>query len=397
MRIKSGLQLGRIAGIVIDIDLSLLIIFLLITFGLAGGVFPAWHPGWSAFMSWSTALAAAVLFFASVLAHELAHALVGRAHGVVIQRITLFMFGGLAHMENEPPSWRAELTMAIAGPLTSVALGVVFVWLAGLLGGSLQFHPQHPEKTLAALGPVASLLLWLGPVNLMLGVFNLVPGFPLDGGRVLRATIWGITGNLRRATQFASRAGQAFAWLLMWLGLLMILGLRVPFLGGGLIGGLWIAVIGWFLNNAARTSYRQMLVRESLAHVPVARLMQTHFTSVPPELPVNALVEEQVIASGQRAFPVQAHGRLLGLVCLHDLQKSERGAWEKISVAEIMTPADSLVTVSPRQGALQALAILGERNFNQLPVLDHGLLVGLLRREDMVKWLSLHADTELGT
>ncbi len=396
MRVPGELQLPRIAGVEIGVDLSLLIIFLLIAFSLATGVFPAWHRDWSAMLCWATALAAAVLFFASVLVHELSHAVVGRACGVEIRRITLFMFGGIAHMENEPPSWRAELAMAIVGPLTSLALGFVFLWLAGLVGGPLHIDLEHPEKALAALGPVASLLAWLGPVNIMLGLFNLVPGFPLDGGRVLRAVMWGLSGNLRLATRWASRAGQGFAWLLMSLGSLMILGLRVPFLGGGFVNGLWVAFVGWFLNNAALASYRQLLVRESLEDVPVARLMHTRYVSVAPDMRVSTLVNEQLMPSGQRTFPVEEHGRFLGLVCLRDLQRSEPRAWDAMTVREIMTPAEALISVAPRQDALQALAILGRRDLNQLPVLDQGRLVGLIRREDILKWLSLHGDADLG-
>lgn len=391
MRLAGGLRLGSVAGIEVAVDWSLLIIFFLITFSLAAGVFPAWHPNWSMMLSWTTALAAAVLFFASVLAHELSHAIVGRANGVEIRRITLFMFGGMAHMENEPPSWRAELGMAIVGPLTSLALGFAFIWLAGLVSGPLDIDPDNPKETLAALGPIASLLLWLGPINILLGLFNLVPGFPLDGGRVLRAVMWGVTGNLHLATRWASRAGQGFAWLLMATGFVMILGMRVPFFGGGFVNGLWLAFIGWFLNNAALMSYRQLLVRESLDEVPVSRLMQTRFTRVDPQMRIATLVDKHLMASGQRAFPVEADGRFLGIISLRDLQKRERHTWESTSVSEIMTPAAAVVTVAPEQDAVEALSILGRRDLNQLPVVKNTELLGLLRREDILKWLSLHA------
>lgn len=395
MRLASGLSLGSIAGIQVAVDWSLLIIFFLITFSLAAGVFPAWHPDWSAALSWVTALAAALLFFASVLTHELSHAIVGRARGIEIRRITLFMFGGMAHMENEPPSWRAELSMAIVGPLTSLVLGFLFLWLAGLVSGPLEIDPNHPQDALAALGPVATLLLWLGPVNIVLAVFNLVPGFPLDGGRVLRALLWGVTGDLRLATRWASHAGQGFAWLLMATGFVMILGLRVPFLGGGLVNGLWLAFIGWFLNNAALMSYRQLLVRESLEDVPVRRLMQTRFMRVDPKMYVSTLVHEHLMPSGQRAFPVEENGRFLGMVSLRDLQKRERHAWDSTTVSEIMTPAAELVTVAPEQDATEALAIIGRRDLNQLPVVQKDELLGLLRREDILKWLSLHVGPDL--
>jgi len=394
MHIAAGLRLGRIAGIEIAADWSLLIIFWLITFTLAVGVFPGWHPDWGAALSWATALAAALLFFASVLVHELSHALVGRAHGIVIRRITLFMFGGMAQMENEPSTWRAEFAMAIVGPLASLALGITFLGLAAIISAPLDVDPDKPQEALAALAPLPTLLAWLGPVNIILAIFNLVPGFPLDGGRVLRAILWAVTGNLRLATRRASQAGQGFAWLLMASGFVMLLGVRVPLLGGGFLNGLWLALIGWFLNNAAVMSYRQLLMRESLADVPVARLMQTRFTRIDPQMRVSTLVDEHVMPSGQRSFPVEQDGRFLGMVCLSDLRKRERRAWEHTTVGEIMTPVAALVTVAPRHGSFETLALLAGHDLNQLPVVEDGRLIGLIRREDILKWLSLHGERE---
>jgi CBS domain-containing protein len=265
-----------------------------------------------------------------------------------------------------------------------------FLFLAGVVAGPIEIDVENPREALAALSPLATLLLWLGPVNILLAIFNLVPGFPLDGGRVLRAVLWGITGNLRRATRWATAGGQGFAWLLMGTGVLMLFGLHVPLLGGGPIGGLWLMFIGWFLNNAALMSYRQLLVKETLEDVPVARIMQTRFTSVGPAIPISELVDVHLMASGQRVFPVEEDGRLLGMVCLRDLRKAERSAWERITARDIMTPASDLVSVSASQDASEALTMLAQLNVNQLPVLEHGKLVGLLRREDVLKWLSVH-------
>jgi Zn-dependent protease len=387
-----GVRLGRIAGIAVHVDWSLLVIFSLITLGLGTGIVPSWHPDWSPALVWATALAAALVFFASVLAHELSHALVGRANGISVRRITLFMFGGLAHMENEPPSWRAELLMAVAGPLTSFVLGLGFVALAGLVAGPIVIDRETPGEALRSLGPLATLLLWLGPVNVMLGLFNLVPGFPLDGGRVLRAAMWGATGDLRRATRLASRAGQGFAWLLVGTGVAMMLGLRVPLFGTGLVGGLWLVFIGWFLNNAAVRSYRQLVVRASLEDVPVERIMRTRLVSVAPETPVSTLVDDLVMASGQRAFPVEDGGRFAGLVALRDLHGLGRAAWERTRVADVMIPVERLVTVPPGERAAEVLDLLGRRDVNQVPVIDSGRLLGLVRREDVLRWLALHAE-----
>lgn len=384
-----GLTLGRIAGIAIVLDWSLLIIFALITVSLATGVFPLWHPDWSTGLVWTTALAAAALFFASVLIHELSHALVGRLTGVKVRRITLFMFGGIAHMDNEAASWRAELAIALVGPVTSLVLGVLFLILGGAAAGPLELDPENPAATLAALNPAATLLSWLGPVNIVLAIFNLVPGFPLDGGRALRAVLWGVTGDLRRATQWASRAGQAFAWLLMACGILMIIGVRVPFFGTGLVGGLWLIFIGWFLNNAAVLGYQQLILNEALRDVPVSRLMLTAVKRVDARMRVRELAEEHVIASGQRLFAVEDAGRLVGVVSLRDLQALPRDAWNDATLERIMTPRARLITVSPRDSASDAMAQLAKNDVNQLPVLEGERLVGLLRREDVLKWLWL--------
>jgi Zn-dependent protease/CBS domain-containing protein len=392
---RSGIRLGSIAGIAIVLDWSLLIIFLLIVFSLGAGVFPTWHPHWSPGVIWVTAVAAAVLFFASVLAHELSHALVGRACGVDIRRITLFIFGGMAQLEREPGTWRAELWMAIVGPATSLLLGCLFIVLGSHLVGPVDVDAEEPRRTFAHLGPVATLLFWLGPVNILLGLFNLVPGFPLDGGRVLRAIMWGVTGDRRRATRWASSAGQAFAWVLIATGLAMMLGLHVPVFGTGLVGGLWLAFIGWFLNRAALVSYQQLLVRQSLEDVPVSRLMQSHFSTVEPDASVDRFVDEHVMGTDQRAFPVLDHGRFVGLVCLRDVRKVSREAWPHTAVRQIMTPADAIAALGPREDASEALMTLTRRDINQLPVVESGRVVGLLRREDVLRWLSLYGDTTL--
>jgi len=385
-----GVRLGRIAGIGIVADWSVLVIFSLIAFSLGAGVFPRWHPEWSASLAWTTALVAAVLFFASLLAHELSHALVGRMNGMPVERITLFLFGGIAHLQGEPRSWRAELAMAGVGPLTSFLLAVGFLLLAGAAAGPVAVDPGDPAAALEALSPLATILFWLGLVNVLLAVFSLVPGFPLDGGRVLRAILWGATADLRKATRWASLAGQLFAWLLMSAGLLMLLGVVVPVFGGGPIGGLWLMLIGWFLNSAAVMGYRQLVVTQTLQDVPVARVMQTRLTHVDPELPVRRLAEEHMMASGQHVLPVERDGRFLGLVSLSDLRKSEPRAWERMTAQEIMTPVSRLACIEPGAHASNALAELGRRNVNQLPVVEHGRLVGLVRREDVLKWLALH-------
>ena len=391
---RNGFRIGRIAGIDVHLDWSLLIVFFLIVFSLGGTLFPFWHSEWSSGQSWLTALAAALLFFVSVLLHELSHALVGRRYGVEVRRISLFVFGGVAKIVNEPGHWRAELWMAIVGPITSLVIGLLCTMLA--TGGVSKIDPDNPRQLLASLGPASTLLLWLGQINIVLACFNLVPGFPLDGGRVLRAALWGMTGNLRQATRWASAAGQFFAWLLIISGVAMMLGLRVPVFGSGFVGGLWISFIGWFLHNAALLGYQQLVVKESLGDIPVTRVMQTGFMTVPPDLPVDRLVDDYFLHSPQRGLPVQGSDRLLGMVCLDDVRKLDRKRWPYTTVREIMTPSSALVQVGPQDDMHKALTLLGEGDVSQIPVVENGRVRGLVRREDILKWIALYVSPDAG-
>jgi len=236
-----GLHLGKLFGVQVTLDLSLLLVFGLVLLNLGGGLLPAWHPAWSPELRWAVALAAALLFFASILLHELSHALVGRALGTRVSGITLFMFGGMAQLEREPERAAAEFWMAIVGPATSIALGVVATLLGTWLGGrEVAALTEHPQAALQAFGPLATLLVWLGPLNIVLGLFNLLPGFPLDGGRALRALLWWLTGDLRRATRYATFLGLALGWSLTALGLFTAFGFHVLFFGRGFVQGLWL-------------------------------------------------------------------------------------------------------------------------------------------------------------
>ncbi len=390
-----GLRIGSIRGIEIALDWSLLVIFLLVAVSLAAGALPLWHPDWGAGLVWAVALVSAALLIVSVLVHELSHALVGRALGVKIHRITLFVFGGMAQLEREPQVWKAEFWMALVGPITSLAIGVACLMAGGALVGPADVDPDDPAATMAGLGPVATILLWLGPINIILGLFNLVPGFPLDGGRVLRAVIWGATGDVYRATRWAAGLGRAFGLLLMAAGFAMILGLTVPIFGRGVIGGVWIALIGWFLQNAALLSHRQLVAQRSLEGVPVSRLMLAEPATVPPEMPVNTLVDDFLMHRDQRSFPVVEGGQLVGLVRFEDVRKVEPGARAERRVSDIMTPVRELATVAPDVAAADALQTISQREVEQLPVVSEGRVHGLLRREDILKWLALRGDWEV--
>ena len=384
----------RIAGIDVTVDWSLLIIFALITTSLASGLFPQWHPAWSPAICWLTALAAAMLFFASVLAHELSHSLVGRVNGVEVKRITLFVFGGMAQIEHEPGRWPAELWMAIVGPMTSLVIGVLCVLAAslGVRAGAATHASSVSDlaRLLASLDPGRTLLLWLGQVNIVLAAFNLVPAFPLDGGRVLRAILWGATHDLRRATRWASALGQAFAWMLISAGIAMVLGASLPYLGGGMVNGIWLAFIGWFLNNAALMSYRQLLTRELLQEVPVGRLMLRQLETVWPDMPLEMLISNFLLRSDQRAFPVLEGERLVGLVSQRDVERLPASQRHGKSVRDVMKPMGEVIVAHVNDDAFDVLNLLAQRDINQVLVVENGRAAGLVRRADILRWLAVH-------
>ena len=381
----SGIKLGRVFGVEVHLDWSLLLIFALITFNLGAGLFRFWHPDWSWVLRWGTALLAAVLFFASILAHELSHALMGRALGVQIDRITLFVFGGAAHMKGEPSRPGAELAIAGVGPIVSLVIGAGATWLGLVLSGTLGLDwsdAEQAELIIAAMGPLPTLLLWLGPINVLLAVFNLVPGFPLDGGRVARAMIWAITGDFVKATRWAALGGQAVAAMLIGLG---VLGL----LGGNPGQGIWLMLIGWFLFTAARFSYQQVMVKEALTDVPVARLMRTQLGRVAPDLTVDQFVSQHLMASDQRAWPVESQGRFIGLVVWDDVRALPQAQWPAARVEEVMTPRAELSTLQAADGAEQALELFAQADVDQIPIVEDERLLGLVRRADLLKWYAL--------
>ncbi len=378
-----GLRLGQVRGIEIRLDFSVAIIFSLVAYSLGAGLFPQWHTDWSPGLSWATALAAALLFFASLLAHELAHSIMAQRHGIAVPRITLFVFGGVSELESEPRTPNTEFRIAIVGPLTSFALGLVFSMLGLELAGArfLDELQADPDAAMASLGPVATLLLWLGPVNLMLGAFNLVPGFPLDGGRVLRAALWWLGGDLRRATESASQVGRAFAWALMAWG-------AWAALGGALVQGLWLLLIGWFLNNAARASYVQLLLAQAMESLVVADLMRTRFESVQADDPLQDFIDNKLLRSDQVAWPVLEGGRPVGLIGLDSIRARLKADAEPRIVSEAMGSIHE--SVAPHLRGREALKLLLESRRDPIPVVDAGRLVGLLYHADITRWLALH-------
>jgi len=387
---QSGFHVGRIFGINIRIDWSLLLIFFLIAWNLSAG-FNQIHPEWGLGFAWLMALIAAVLFFVSVLAHEIAHSLVAQAQGVPVTNITLFLFGGVSNIQREPPSPRAEFLITIVGPITSLVIGGALLLIARTTFGPVA-SLNEPAEMLNQLSPLTTLLVWLGSINVVLGVFNMIPGFPLDGGRILRSILWGLTDNLRKATRWASWVGQAIAILLIVTGLAMFFGVQVPFFGTGFINGLWLIFIGWFLNNAAIQSYRRVVVQNLLNDVPVSRIMRSDPPTVAADITVRDLVDDYVMRMDDHAFPVVEAERIVGFVTLNDIRSVERAQWDTTSVREIMTPVEELVTVKPQDEASDALTELMKLDVRQLPVVAEGRrLVGVLRRSDIMKWLQLQS------
>jgi Zn-dependent protease/CBS domain-containing protein len=389
-RTEPGFHLGRVFGIDIRIDWSLALIFMLIAVNLGVGLFPAQHPAWPPLLIWGLALLAAALFFLSVLAHELAHGIVGRRLGVPIEGITLFMFGGVARMRGEPRSPRAEFLMAVVGPLTSLVIGV------GAIALGLVLAPGRLDEVAAGvfvrgLNPVATMLLWLGPINVLLAVFNLLPGFPLDGGRVLRAILWRLTGDLHKATAWASGVGRAIALGLVFLGILMMFGRRIPVLGQGFGQGLWLMLIGWFLHTAALQSYAQLRVREALRDMTVTRLMRRDLAPIGPIAPLSDLADRFLASGDERCLPVSDGDKLVGIVCVGDLRKVPRPEWPSRPVRDVMTPIDRVTTLSPDEDLAEAIPKLAQGELDQLPVVRGGRVEGILRRSDVMRWMEVFA------
>ena len=372
-----GFRIGRVSSITISIDYSWFLIFALFVFLLATTWYPHEAHGAPVLWHWGAALLTSLLFFASVVAHEFSHAVVARRRGIPINSITLFLFGGVAQMEDEPNTPGDELSMAIAGPLCSVALGIVFLSAAWLF-----------EKAPASAGNALwfAMFLYLGFINVVLAVFNMLPGFPMDGGRVFRALVWKITGNLRQSTLVASVTGQAFGWAFITLGLgPLFAGIIYPQFRG--YGNLWLALVGWFLISAARNSYRQMALRETLTQVHVSDLMTHNMETVPVGFSVERLVNEYLLRDGAAVVPVEQDGRVVGMVGVENVRKTPREQWPTMIVSEIMTPLSDETTVHPEDDAWDAANRMAKGNSDRLLVEQQGRIDGVVTQNAIARWL----------
>ena len=376
MVLKHSIRLGRIAGIEIGAHYSWFLIAAFQAWSLAAGYFPSTYPGWDRPAYWIAGVVAALGLFGCVLLHELGHSLVANSRGVRVQSITLFVFGGVAGLKGEPESAKDEFLIAAAGPLVSFGLAGAF-WAA---------TPLAP-----ATAPPHAVLGFLAFVNALLGGFNLLPGFPLDGGRVLRAIVWAITHSLRTATQVASYVGQAMGYLLMLAGVARLL-------TGATLDGLWTALIGQFLASAAGAARQSQALRDVLRGLRVADVMGRDPAGpavADSTMSLQEFVYLHLLRYGHRALPVVERdgfvggaGRLLGIVSVSDVKDVPQPAWPRTSVVEVMTRGP-LKTVTPQTGLDRALRLLAEESLNQLPVVDGGRLAGLLTRADVLRVLQL--------
>ena len=385
-----GFRIGKIFGIEIHIDWSWLLIFGLVSWSLASS-FGQMHAEWTTQTQWEIALLAAILFLMSVLAHELAHSLVAKARGVSVRNITLFMFGGVSNIQREPASPISELLVTIVGPLTSFFLGFVFLVLGTGSIALSNVNIMNATAMLSELGPVNTILLWLGSVNILVGLFNLIPGFPLDGGRIVRSILWGITDNLQKATRWASWLGQAVAWALILAGMSMLFGVRIPILGTGFINGIWLIFIGWFLQSAAAQSYRKVIVQDILEDIPVKRMMYSDVPVVSANITVDALIDNYLMNSDNRAFIVFDDGKMVGLVTMDDVRKVSPQSRKLKNVRDITTPSQKMIVIAPEEEAAEAFQRLQSEDIRQLPVVQENKIVGLLRRKDIIRWLQFQS------
>ncbi len=365
----NAFNLGRLFGIQFRLHYTWFIIFILITASLSWRVFPGSYPGWPLLLYWVIGTVTSLLFFASVLAHELAHSLIGRTQGIPIKSITLFIFGGMAQMTREAAHPGAEFKMAAAGPACSLMLGGLFALIYFL--------------TQSTIEPVAAMAYWLAYINVALAAFNLIPGFPLDGGRVFRSILWRVTGNYKRSTRIATRVGQGMGYLFILGGILIM------FILHDWLGGLWLAFIGWFLGNAASLSYRQAQWREGLHRFTASEVMTSDCPVVPPSDSVSQLVQGYAFATGHRCFLVAEEGRLMGMLTLDDTKTASRPDWGVTQVTEIMTPVDRLKVAHPDQDALSILEQMDESNLNQMPVVSEGRVIGLVARHNLMRFLGI--------
>lgn len=375
---RASIKLFRIAGIDIGIHFSWIFIFVFFAWTLAQN-FAILYPEWGTAAHWIYGVITSLMLFVSVLIHELAHSLVAKARGLPVHSITLFILGGVSNLEEEPKKPMIEFSMAIVGPGASFLLALIFYLLTFAFG-------EGNTPALAVFG-------YLALINLSLGIFNLLPGFPLDGGRVLRSILWGSTGSLIKATNIATFVGQFFGWALIGLGIYLAFGGNLFGLQGSLFSGLWMAFIGWFLASAASASRRELTIRERLSNVKVKDLMDMNVPTISPETTVQDMVSGIFRKQHDRAVPVCQSGQLTGIATIDDIKKIPQERWSVTPVKDIMTGGE-LHTVSPEDNLNTAMELIARHNINQVLIKDGTQCAGLLTRADIIRYIQM--SQELG-
>jgi len=371
--IGQSVKLTRIRGIDVGVHYSWFLVFVLITFSLTAR-FASEHPHWTLAEHYMVGIATSLLFFVSILLHELAHSFVALAKGIPVRSITLFVFGGVAQMGREPDRPMTEFQIALAGPIASALLAVGFGVIAYLAGD--QF-----ERLSALAG-------WLSSINLLIAAFNLVPGFPLDGGRIFRAALWHMTGRLTKATRIAAGTGQGVGYALIFLGIWT--GFTANW-----FSGLWLAFIGWFLMNAAQESVVQVSIRSALSGLVAEDVMSRDCPIVPGRMALAELVSEHILRTGQRCFTVTDGNKLEGLVTLHQIKAVPQERWAQVSAGEVMTPVSQVRVVVPDKPLIDVLRILEGQDVNQVPVAAGDRLVGIITRDHLLRVLAAKMELDV--
>jgi Zn-dependent protease/predicted transcriptional regulator len=369
------ITLFKLFGFEVKIDISWFILALLITWSLAEGVFPHYFEGLSTPTRWIMGVGGAVGLFVSIVFHEFCHSIVARSQGLPMKGITLFVFGGVAEMEDEPPSPKAEFLMAVAGPASSIVLGAVF--LAIYLGARGSGWPV----------PVSAVFIYLGIINIVLAAFNLLPAFPLDGGRILRSALWAWKKNIKWSTRLASGIGSAFGITLIVMGVLF-------FFTGNFVGGIWWVFIGLFLRGASQMSYQRLIMRKELEGEPLSRFMNENPVTAPSSISLEEFVQDYVYRHHFKMFPVVDGGTLLGCISIKQIKEIPREEWGSKTVADVADRCSSQNTIKADEDAMKALTTMNQTGNSRLLVVDDGHLVGIISLKDLLKFLSLKLDLE---
>ncbi|MBD3346671.1 MAG: CBS domain-containing protein [Chitinivibrionales bacterium] len=369
-------KLFNLFGFDVKIDISWLIIAFLITWSLATGVFPYYYEGLTTGAYWIMGLLGAIGLFASIIVHEFCHSFVAKRFGLPMKGITLFVFGGVAEMDEEPPSAKAEFMMAIAGPIASIVIGGVILLLLNLIGAGLLTQPVY------------GVLQYLGSINLLLAAFNLLPAFPLDGGRVLRSGLWAWKKDLRKATRIASYSGNVFGFILIGLGVFSIF-------AGAFIGGMWWILLGIFLWQAAQVSYQRLVMRRALEGEPVMRFMNDHPVTINENTTIDQFVHDYVYRYHYKMFPVTQSDESLKCITTRDVKNVERDQWGSHTVGEIAHPCTTENTLTSNTDAVEALARMHKSGVSRMIITDeNGHLQGIITLKDLIAFLSAKLDLE---